>query len=57
MQTQTGEIHVPRCTRAIEIGENTRNFLPIGGVYLRCIGALVETLKSAVPEAADHPAR
>jgi hypothetical protein len=57
MQTQTGEVHVLRHPRVVEIGENTRNFLPIGGVNLRGVITLVKAFQSAVTEAADRSAR
>jgi hypothetical protein len=56
MQTQPGEVHVLRHPRAVEIGENTRNFLPIDGVNLRSVITLVEAFQSAVTEAADRTA-
>jgi hypothetical protein len=57
MQAQTGEVHVLWHPRAVEIGENTRDFLPIGGVNLRGVITLVKAFQSAVTEAADHSAR
>ena len=57
MQAQTGEVHVLRHPRAVEIGENTRDFLAVGGVDLRGVITLVEAFQSAVTEAADRSAR
>ena len=54
MQSQTGKVDVLRHPRAIEIGKNTGNFLPIGGVNERRIITFVEAFQAAVSEAADH---
>jgi hypothetical protein len=54
MKPQSREIRVPWSPRGIKIGENARDFLAKGSVNLRCVVPFIETLQSAMPEAADH---